>query len=256
MRDYKNKTRFLIFLIIFIYVLLVFNHFAIVLKIKVRNNKSEIQSSNADLYPIANFIANPRNVIEGELIQFNFTGNEGDPPATYYWDFGDGESSVNKNPTHHYAFGSYTVNLTVIDFDGDNNTISKKDYIFVMIDLTPVADFTVNTTSVRVGQFVKFTFTGISDNPPTEFLWNFGDGTTSTARSSEHRYGEEGDYSISLKVTDKQGDYDILTKENYISVYSSKPFFPSYNIFIILGIVILFSLVIYRIQRKHYCLSG
>lgn len=256
MRDYKNKTRFLIFLIIFIYVLPVFNHLVIVLKIKVRYNQSEIQSSNADLYPIANFIANPRDVMEGELIQFNFTGNEGDPPAIYYWEFGDGQSSSNKNPTHRYDFGSYTVNLTVTDFDGDNNTISKNDYIHVMIDLIPVADFTVNTTSVRVGQFVKFTFTGISDNPPNEFLWNFGDGTTSTARNPEHQYSEEGDYSIRLRVTDKQGDYDILTKENYISVYSSEPFFPSYNIFIILGIVILFSLVIYRIQRKHYYLSS
>ena len=252
MREYKNKTRFLISLTFFISFLLVFNHFVIVLKINVRNNHLKIQSLNADLYPIANFIANPRDVMEGELIQFNFTGNEGDPPATFYWDFGDGQSSSNKNPTHHYDFGSYAVNLTVTDFDGDSNTISKKDYISVMIDLTPVVDFTVNITSVRIGQDIRFTFTGISDNPPNEFLWNFGDRTTSTESNPKHRYGEEGDYSIRLKVTDKQGDDDILSKENYISVYSSEPSVPSYNIFILLGIVILFSLVIYRIQRKQF----
>lgn len=252
MRESKNYNKLLIILIIIISALLVFNHFIIVLKIKATHNLSKIQNSNGDLYPVADFTANIRYVIEGELIQFNFTGDDGDPPATYYWDFGDGLSSISKHPTHYYTdMGSYTVNLTVTDSDGDNNTMSKKDYIQVVPDLDPVADFTVNTTSVEVGKYVKFLFTGYNDNPPTTFLWNFGDGSTSTAMNPTHSYDEEGFASITLKVTDKQGDYDILTKEEYIHVYASNPSVASYNIFIILGTVIIFSLVIFRSKWKR-----
>lgn len=61
----------------------------------------------------------------GEDIDFNGTATGGIEPYNYTWDFGDGNSSYDKNVTHNYSNnGTYTVNLTVID----NDTISKVDW--------------------------------------------------------------------------------------------------------------------------------
>ncbi len=253
MNECKRRSKFLILLIVFIYSLLVFNYFIFDVKINIKNNESEIQISNGS-FPIADFTADPRDVVEGEIVQFTFTGEEGDPPATYYWDFGDGSTSPIKNPTHQYdVWGSYTIDLTVTDVDGDNNTVSKEDYIYVIPDFTPIVTFTANTTSVKVGHYVQFLFTGSSPNTPNKFSWSFGDFGTSAAENPKHRYDREGEFTVSLGVMDKQGDHDELVKENYIIVYPSepKPSFPSYNSFIIIGMIIIISSAIYSIQRKQ-----
>jgi len=57
----------------------------------------------------------------GKNIQFNGSAyfGEGGPPYTYKWDFGDGETSTEKNPTHIYEkAGDYEYNLTVTDSSG------------------------------------------------------------------------------------------------------------------------------------------
>ena len=67
--------------------------------------------------PIANFTMNVTVASPNSYISFTFSGSEGDAPATFQWNFGDGSSiSTEKNPTHQYSTsGNYTVNLTVID---------------------------------------------------------------------------------------------------------------------------------------------
>jgi hypothetical protein len=59
---------------------------------------------------------------------------DGDSPATYQWDFGDGTMIVTKdNPVHHQynSFGKYTVSLTITDVDGDSDTKTIVDYITI-----------------------------------------------------------------------------------------------------------------------------
>ena len=59
-------------------------------------------------------------------LEVTFT-NTSTVSGTYAWDFGDGETSTDKNPVHTYAHkGEYTVALTVKDSNGDNHDISTK----------------------------------------------------------------------------------------------------------------------------------
>lgn len=56
---------------------------------------------------------------EGLIVSFVFTGSDAD---SYAWDFGDGETSTDKNPIHTYtAGGTYTVTLTVENDNGDDS---------------------------------------------------------------------------------------------------------------------------------------
>ena len=79
-----------------------------------RKSKGLIQSNVAPLYPSS----------VGESIAFSSTGsqpNTGSGPLAYYWEFGDGQSSTQANPTHIYTgAGVYLVRLTVTDNKPDS----------------------------------------------------------------------------------------------------------------------------------------
>lgn len=78
----------------------------------------------------------------------------------------------------------------------------------------PVADF----IGVPVTGSVPFNvvFTDLSTNAPTSWLWDFGDGYTSTQQNPTHQYATDGVYSVTLTVTNGIGS-DSLTMNNYIT---------------------------------------
>jgi PGF-pre-PGF domain-containing protein len=117
--------------------------------------------SNNNGYPIVDFTS---NVTSGKIpLTVMFTGNSMNA-TSLKWDFGDGNSSANKNAVHTYNVpGNYTVSLTASNSFG--NSIEKKvDYIsaypriiifFVSPSTSSVTDtagdsrtFTVNTDEV------------------------------------------------------------------------------------------------------------
>lgn len=83
------------------------------------------------------------------------------------------------------------------------------------LNLNLVADFSGNPTSGNVPLTVSFT--DLSSGNPTAWLWNFGDGTTSTERNPVHVFANAGVYTIKLTINDGAS---TLTKirENYINV--------------------------------------
>ena len=78
--------------------------------------------------PIANFTFTPAAPRVGQMVQF--TDQSTDPDGTiqsWEWDFGDGDTSTERNPQHQYAQeGTYTVKLTVTDNDGLTDTATEQ----------------------------------------------------------------------------------------------------------------------------------
>ncbi|MHA1791270.1 MAG: DUF2341 domain-containing protein [Promethearchaeota archaeon] len=173
-----------------------------------------------NMLPVANFTTNVTSTAPGYWVQFTYTGSKGDEPVTFQWDFGDGSSnSTLENPAHQYSTdGNYTVILTVIDANGDNDTIVKTNLIFVA-DLLPAASFTVNNTNVLVNDILQFNFTGIRGNSPTAFQWDFGDGSPNATRENPiHQYASSAIFNVTLTITDLDGDSDSFTMSINVSL--------------------------------------
>ena len=131
----------------------------------------------------------------GQTVQF--TGTAAGSPSSWRWDFGDGTSSTSQNPAHAFsAEGSYSVTLSVANA---SETKSTSRLVTVSSTTTLGASFTYSPTSPVEGRAVLFTDNSLGS--PTSWLWDFGDGTTSTSRNPNHTYASTGSYDVILKVT-------------------------------------------------------
>ena len=174
--------------------------------------KTDYITVNGNL-PVADFSASPTS---GKVpLTVAFTDNSTGNPTSWSWDFGDGSSSTEQNPSHTYSkAGSYTVKLTATNDQG-SDTKTKTDYITVNGNL-PVADFTANTTTGTAP--LTISFTDNSTGNPSSWSWDFGDGGTSTVQNPSHTYQKAGKYTVKLTVTNDQGS-NTETKTDYITVY-------------------------------------
>lgn len=157
-------------------------------------------------------------------VTFTSTSVAGDGTiSSYFWDFGDGTTQQAYSPTvtHTYQVKQKaSVSLTVTNQYGCYNTIVKNDIIEVLDPL--VADFSVDQTILcNISDEVKFT--NKSNGPGTlSYLWDFGDGTTSTEKDPKHIFTQKGIYSIKLTVTSSEGCVVTKTLSNHVNVASYK----------------------------------
>ncbi|NIM15079.1 MAG: PKD domain-containing protein, partial [Candidatus Aminicenantes bacterium] len=145
--------------------------------------------------------------------------------SSWSWDFGDGGTSTEQNPTHTYiAMGNYTVTLTATNQFGSDTEI-KTNYITGTAPQPPIADFTASATDINIGNSV--TFTDLSLENPTSWSWSFKGGTptTSTEQNPTVTYNTVGTFDVTLVATNAQGS-DTETKVDYITV-SVKPYCTS-----------------------------
>jgi trimeric autotransporter adhesin len=164
--------------------------------------------------PAANFTASITNGTKPMNVQFNdlSTGNV----TSYNWDFGDGRTSTDENPTHVYSTpGTYTVTLTVAG-PGGNSTETFTNYITVNW-AAPVANFTSNSTSGVAPESVQFTDKSTGDI--TSYAWDFNNDSVidSTLQNPVWTYSKAGVYSVSETVTGPGGS-SSETFTNYITI--------------------------------------
>ena len=85
----------------------------------------------------------------------------------------------------------YTVSLTVTESDGSSDTETKENYITVS-DTGPAAGFSATPLSGAEPLTVAFTDTSTSYDGIVSWLWDFGDGQTSTEQNPDHEYAQDG----------------------------------------------------------------
>ncbi len=136
---------------------------------------------------------------------------------TYLWDFGDGSTSTDENPTHVYtAEGFYDICLTVTDSIGCDSTLCLPSHIEIA---NPIADFEADTTFAFCPPLVV-NFTNLSQNTaPGGYTWDFGDNTgLSNTDEPAHVYTGAGVYDVSLIATSPSGCRDTLVIDDYIEL--------------------------------------
>jgi PKD repeat protein len=89
------------------------------------------------------------------------------------------------------------------------------------VKIAPAINFAANVTSTCDG---KVSFTDNSVNHPTQWRWDFGDGTISTNQNVVHTFSANGTYTVKLVASNATGK-DSLIKTAYIVV--NKPAAPT-----------------------------
>jgi gliding motility-associated-like protein len=140
----------------------------------------------------------------------NFYNNTIDA-KTFLWDFGDGQYSDEKNPTHTYRIpGKYKVSLTAYGTGGET-TVND---VIVEAYPTPSALFEPVPKVVYIPND-GVTFLNKSEGA-VSYLWFFGDGNTSHDFSPTHIYQETGSYDVTLLVNNEYNCSDELTIPNAV----------------------------------------
>jgi len=148
-------------------------------------------------------------------LKVNFRNNSQNG-SRYLWDFGNGTQSVDFSPSiTYFNSGTFTVKLSVYNLYGAMSTFERT------IVVLPETKALFKPLPIRVripGQTV--TFFNLSENG-VDFLWNFGDGSTSTDIEPIHQYLQTGLFNVSLLITSAEGCKDSILLANAVEAFSN-----------------------------------
>ena len=158
---------------------------------------SRISSRTTDNLKVS-FTYNPRYPVEGQLVQFVETSSGN--PTSRIWDFGDGTTSTEQNPSHIYSSSGFRKATLIIT----NGTTSRKaSRTLSIMPSAAEATFVFSPSTPGPGQNVQFADT--TSGSPTSWQWNFGDGGTSSVKNPSHAYAKSGAYTVTLVARDSSG---------------------------------------------------
>jgi len=158
-------------------------------------------------------IDGPTNVVAGETATYTAVVNDDAcQPVSYLWDFGDGTTAEGLTVTHTFdKAGNYPVSFTAGNRAGDDSQ-SMNTLVEEPCEEVQVVSISADPSDMIIGEAVKFS-ANVSGSAPMTYNWSFGDGSTSTAASPTHTFSDQGDYSVSLEVSNCGGavskDYPV-----------------------------------------------
>lgn len=124
------------------------------------------------------------------------------PNVHFVWKFGDGTTSNDINPSHVYQQdGVYTVCLVMESGNNCRKELCRQ--IEVRCSTPPACNFEVKFEFRRDSLNplkVYFINNTILPSAAAQYLWSFGDGSTSTEKNPVHTYAAPGAYKVCLKV--------------------------------------------------------
>jgi PKD repeat protein len=173
--------------------------------------------SNASTTETITVLAQPKAEFHGDVlvgctglnVKFTNTSTDG---VSYLWEFGDGATSQDIEPSHVYTgpAASYTVRLTTYNNLGCPNTSTLTDYIRIVGP--PHADFSISPAPVISIPTYTFKFTDESTNSPKTYKWSFGDGDGSLQRDPTHTYADTGKFLVTMRTYNEYGCVDSIQK--------------------------------------------
>lgn len=168
--------------------------------------------------PISEITALPSiNICLGDEINFSATDYTDQGSFLIYdWDFGDGQTSTNSAeiieymaPGNYDVVLQYTEDATGCPGPDQTLTVSVQDY--------PIAAFTTDVDPNNVicsGTSVEFTNTSTvtAGSEPLTYLWEFGDGNSTTTESPTYPFNN-GTFTITLTATTSNGCSNVVTQD-------------------------------------------
>jgi gliding motility-associated-like protein len=167
--------------------------------------------------PVSGFNINPNTqCFAGNQFSFTNTTTLSSGTITYLWNFGNGITSTQANPSYSYpATGTYIVKLVATSGTGCKDSTTRT----ITVNPSPTATFSVNTASQCVtGNQFSFTNNSSISTGTLTYAWTFGDGNVSTNANPSHSYINAGSYTVKLVVTSALGCKDSTTRS--INVYA------------------------------------
>lgn len=150
---------------------------------------------------ISNFSVVPDSTNAFNFFGFNTSTGTGN---TYEWEWGDGVTSTIANPSHLYSMpGTYNVmlvaNNALCGADTSYQTVVVTGTLSTCLSLFNIAD---DTTSTDPNSHYIY---NLSYGASLTYLWDFGDGATSTLATPSHIYAATGPYNICLTIDNGSG---------------------------------------------------
>jgi PKD repeat protein len=191
--------------------------------LKVTDNLGETYTDTCTIevlnrLPTPNFTYTPSApTIQNETRFYDASEDKDGTINSWFWDFGDGATSTEKDPTHQYPDkGNYNVQLKVTDNDGGSNNVTISVTIY---NIAPSSDFTFSPNTPETGENVEFTDT--SSDPESKlssWSWSFGDGSSSTEQNPTHTYQKNGIYTVTLTAQDDEGVTSTKSKKITVTI--------------------------------------
>lgn len=149
--------------------------------------------------------------------------------VTYTWDFGDGTTSHELNPTHIYPNpGTYKVRLIVSnEISADTAEISMPELEQASIPVT--AGFSYQHYNNNNFAPNKVIFSN-SSSGANIFAWDFGDGSQSNDDDPYHIFQNPGTYTVKLRGTCTDGSYNEVTQQIFVNPKPQRVFIDSINL--------------------------
>ena len=169
-------------------------------------------AKNINIYPLPNAGFTAENVCHGNSVNFINQTSILSGDLNYEWDFGNGESSVETNPTHNYEeSGIYTVTLIVTSDSEGKDTVQKSVEVYP----NPDPDFTVQ--DICDGYPSYFTNnSNIKTGSISSYTWDFGDGTNSVQYNPVKQYLNADVYNVELRAISEKGCESSVIKEAFV----------------------------------------
>ncbi|SKB92460.1 gliding motility-associated C-terminal domain-containing protein [Alkalitalea saponilacus] len=157
------------------------------------SNSYVIEEAVEVVQPKAAFGIDKVQSCEGELLVHLNNLSNARQGFTSFWDFGDGNQSEELSPDHLFQNpGEYSIKLVITDDIGCKDSVIRQNLVSIV---KTEALFSVESEVACIGENIRFTN---NSNHANNFLWRFGDGTTSQSQNPLKSFSEPGDYEVWL----------------------------------------------------------